>query len=495
MKTELIHFKGNYRGLAAPQSEQYVHTNHFSDFKWNWLEIKDLQNLSCRSIDKEKLGDFMAFPFIKSKSKFWPVSRTDLRIYTDSQNYFSADIFDAIFILQSGSRIESQIPIRTTSHERINEQAILFQGVIYFSLQRPTTTFSIKTDSLQFIKDVFIKPRPINIQVSKMNIPLEDTILNDTPVNDTHKFSSTNMEGFNGCLNGIWRLLKFVGSFCLILFLISVLLHKFRGQVDDSVVIEKKDGQIELDSPRLNPSQDTLAPMPWDYLITHRIKWMDFVSHNFYSVYATSTKAYYDSKRLHQVFANPGSLYANTYFHDVYLGFYQHDFAKIDSVANYFISQRFIKKLSPEQTAEMVISYVQEIPYCLVHEGSCEQAMTAGGFLLKYHREKKPCLPNVIAGVQSPYEFAHDLKGDCDTRSLLAFTLLTKLSIPASIWVSQVYGHSVLGVGLGAKAEYYKSMDGIRYSPVELTAKGYRLGMIAPSQADMDNWNIVLTNQ
>jgi hypothetical protein len=53
----------------------------------------------------------------------------------------------------------------------------------------------------------------------------------------------------------------------------------------------------------------------------------------------------------------------------------------------------------------------------------------------------------------------------------------------------------VLGVGLGARGQYSKSVNGIRYAPVELTAKGYRLGMISPDQGDMDNWSIVLTNK
>ena len=104
----------------------------------------------------------------------------------------------------------------------------------------------------------------------------------------------------------------------------------------------------------------------------------------------------------------------------------------------------------------------------------------------------RPCLPDIIAGVQSPYEFIHNLKGDCDTRSLLGFSILCRLGIPASVWVSQAYGHSVLGVGLGSGSSYYKMAGGIRHSAVELTAKGFRLGMISPEQGDMDNWEIAL---
>jgi hypothetical protein len=94
----------------------------------------------------------------------------------------------------------------------------------------------------------------------------------------------------------------------------------------------------------------------------------------------------------------------------------------------------------------------------------------------------------------SPYEFIHTLKGDCDTRSLLAYTLLGRLGIPASIWVSDVYGHSVLGVGLGVGTQNAKTIEGIRHAAVELTAKGFRLGMLSPSHGNMNNWNIALFN-
>jgi len=106
--------------------------------------------------------------------------------------------------------------------------------------------------------------------------------------------------------------------------------------------------------------------------------------------------------------------------------------------------------------------------------------------------ENKPCLPNIPGGVQSPYEFAHNLMGDCDTRSLLGYTILKKLGIPCSLWVSEAYGHSVLGVGLPIGNGTYKQINGIRHYPTELTAKGFRLGMIAPEQQNMSNWDITL---
>jgi hypothetical protein len=112
--------------------------------------------------------------------------------------------------------------------------------------------------------------------------------------------------------------------------------------------------------------------------------------------------------------------------------------------------------------------------------------------MVEYHRSNKPCLPEVPGGVQSPYEFMHNLKGGCDTRSLLAFTILRSMDIPASVWISEAYGHSVLGVGLPVSTGFYKEINGVKHYAVELTAKGFRLGMISPEQQVRNNWDIAL---
>jgi hypothetical protein len=147
--------------------------------------------------------------------------------------------------------------------------------------------------------------------------------------------------------------------------------------------------------------------------------------------------------------------------------------------------------MNATETAEMVITFIQEIPYCLVHEESCQKAIKSGDdFMVSYHQQNKPCLPNIIGGVQSPYEFLHNLKGDCDTRSLLGFSILRELNIASSIWVSEIYGHSILGVGVPVGYGIHKEINGKSHYGVELTAKGYRLGMVAPENNNSNNWNI-----
>jgi hypothetical protein len=183
-----------------------------------------------------------------------------------------------------------------------------------------------------------------------------------------------------------------------------------------------------------------------------------------------------------------------SFWNGLYSSFSSHDSEKLDSLTQYFNTERQRNSMDAASTAEMVITFIQEIPYCLVHEGSCSDAIKFGGFVQEYHQANKPCLPQIIGGVQSPYEFIHTLKGDCDTRSLLGFTLLSRLGIPASIWVSEEYGHSVMGVGVPGPIQNVKMVNGFRHAGVELTSKGFRLGMLSPEHSNMNNWDVVLYN-
>jgi hypothetical protein len=181
------------------------------------------------------------------------------------------------------------------------------------------------------------------------------------------------------------------------------------------------------------------------------------------------------------------------YMANLYGRLLANDQPKLDSLARDLKKKALAKNLNALQTAEMVTTMVQEIDYVLVHDNSCKQSSEEDGdFVRDYHKARKPCLPNIFAGVQSPYEFTHNLKGDCDTRTLLAHALLTRLGISSSVWISTVYGHSVLGVGVPVGFGSYKDVRGVKHFGVELTNKGFKIGMLAPEQRNMRNW--VVTN-
>lgn len=238
---------------------------------------------------------------------------------------------------------------------------------------------------------------------------------------------------------------------------------------------------------------DSLGHKP-DSLFIHDADWNDFESNHFQGEYTTSLRQVMQSGKFHRSLAEMETpREVSKYWKSIYQLLAQNDSRKLDSLVEFFRIRSKALDMTPSQTAEMVVTFIQHIPYVLVHEGSCADAVKSGNaFMVQYHQQGKVCVAEVVAGVQSPYEFVHDLKGDCDTRSLLAYTILRALKIPCSVWISQAYGHSILGVGLPAGGQNYKVVNGLRHFGVELTATGFRLGMIAPEQTEMDNWGVIV---
>ena len=64
------------------------------------------------------------------------------------------------------------------------------------------------------------------------------------------------------------------------------------------------------------------------------------------------------------------------------------------------------------------------------------------------------------------------------------------MNIPCSVWVSPSYGHSILGVGIPVGNGINKNIQGVNHYGVELTAKGYRLGMVSAQHNYPYNWDI-----
>ena len=266
-----------------------------------------------------------------------------------------------------------------------------------------------------------------------------------------------------------------------------VLMQILPGQGENQEAVKTEDGNIKILPPKATDNKDLLSQK--------EITWWDFIRNKYALSYATSATSFFESETAHAQKAEQIQAQSSVeYYRQLYAAMQSLDAPKLDSIVQQFRSKAQAKNLNSIQTAEMVCTFVQEIPYFLVHDYSCQKAVaeSGSGFLAEYHSENKPCLPEIPGGVQSPYEFMHNLKGDCDTRSLLAFTILKELGISASVWISETYGHSVLGVGLPAGSGFYKEVNGRKHYAIELTSKGFRLGMISPEQQIESNWDIAL---
>ena len=139
------------------------------------------------------------------------------------------------------------------------------------------------------------------------------------------------------------------------------------------------------------------------------------------------------------------------------------------------------RNLSREDLAELVVAFVQDIPYSYVRSKACDQ----------FDNQGKPCIGNVKLGILSPYEFLHSLYGDCDTRAVLIFTILEEMRFDPMVVVSNEYAHAMLALNIGATGDHL-THKGKNYYFWETTAKGWPIGMLPPNTNKVKYWKIAL---
>jgi hypothetical protein len=243
----------------------------------------------------------------------------------------------------------------------------------------------------------------------------------------------------------------------------------------------------DADDSELIPDKPDSAGLRNQYTLS----WEDYRKNVYKGTYAVSKNNYSLSFK-NRVAQNPVRG-----IEEVYSGVHQVDKRLVSGIIQMFEKIKKEKNLNPVQFAEMAGTFVQRIPYVLVHDLSCAQLIRENyndQFIQQYHRDGGQCLQNCKFGIQAPTEFTYNLKGDCDTRTLMLFTILDHFGYDVAILISNVYGHSIFGIGLPYQG-LYKSYGGVRYFAWELTAPGWQPGLLPPQISDMDNWEIALINK
>ena len=149
----------------------------------------------------------------------------------------------------------------------------------------------------------------------------------------------------------------------------------------------------------------------------------------------------------------------------------------VDSLATISLENQLTRR----ELAEMIVTFVQDIPYSYVRQEDCSHTENHG----------KPCVGNIALGLLSPYEFIHSLYGDCDTRAVLIYALLERLDFDPMIVVSNEYAHAMLALHIPAVGDHLK-FRGKNYYFWETTGKGWPLGMLPPNSNNINYWKIAL---
>lgn len=180
---------------------------------------------------------------------------------------------------------------------------------------------------------------------------------------------------------------------------------------------------------------------------------------------------------------NYGQLYSRIYSNDRY---------HLEDVYRMLDSIKVKNNQSSLQFANTIVSMVQSIKYVLILPNGCDNAGISSNISgINFIPE---CEGNRPYGLKTPLEFLADLKGDCDSRTLLLYTLLKHYDYDVAIINSEYYLHSMLGLSLPSKQinGSFKFLDGQKYYYWETTDKGFRLGELPAEISNLNYWKIVI---
>ena len=289
-------------------------------------------------------------------------------------------------------------------------------------------------------------------------------------------------------LNLIFRILfNFLGLFfifALILGLLSLLKGSFKNE-------RKRERVTNVEE------KSTTKPIPEsmkkDSIISHHRIWKDY-NNNIYEgnldILKTDYTLSYNNRQ------NTNYHLRNNYsWSKMYSDLINFDKKKLNRIYLMFNQIQKKDKLNSLEFAEVIVSCVQDIDYSLVLQKECNPYLYQDKFIREYLSEcNECCIGNIKYGVQSPVEFMSNLYGDCDTRTILLYTILSKFGYDVVVLGSMQYQHSILGINLPYQGKY-KVHNGNKYYVWETTSVGFTPGIIPPHQANMDLWKIHLTNK
>ncbi len=226
-------------------------------------------------------------------------------------------------------------------------------------------------------------------------------------------------------------------------------------------------------------------------LYTSNRNWLDNYGNNYIGNLSVREKDF-NSLKNHINTYKPKS---NKYFWgELYNYISQTDTPSLDLVMKMFIKINQDKKLNQMEFAEMVVSCIQDIPYSFVLQNECP----TGNYdsTTKHVLEDCPecCIGNIKYGIQNPVSFIKNLKGDCDTRTVIIYSVLSYFNYDVAIVNSNFYRHSIIGINLPASG-LHKIYKGKKYTLWETTAKYFEVGYLSPGFDDVAHWNVVLTSK
>lgn len=230
-----------------------------------------------------------------------------------------------------------------------------------------------------------------------------------------------------------------------------------------------------------------------DTLIKHFRVWNDYDGNKYEGYIWTKSSDYSKAK----YFKNTLNLQQNTprAYDEIIYSLKENDKENLGGVYQLFDSIREKEQLSNIKFAELIVSFVQDIPYAVIVPDDCNPNLYDDKFIREYlTSENAQCYGFQKFGINSPVEFMSNLYGDCDTRTLLLYTMLAHYDYDVALFSSEYYSHSIIGVNLPISGVAYK-YENQRYVLWETTAPNVRAGVLPQEISNLNYWRISLKSK
>jgi len=267
--------------------------------------------------------------------------------------------------------------------------------------------------------------------------------------------------------------------------------HPIDEGADNTPIEDSADNSNE--EPNENSNEGSNNNQIQDELIKHNLTWTDYNGNTYGGEFWTSRNKFKQSKRyksnLNLEIYTPGD-----YDYMVYL-LKENDKNSMNGVYQLFDELGRQNNLNRVQFAEMIVSFVQSIPYTVILPEACIPELYDDDFVKQYLAQSNAkCVGNEKFGINSPVEFMSNLKGDCDTRTLFLYTVFLHYNYDVALFSSEYYNHSLIGLDIPLEGLTYK-YDNHNYVLWETTATGLKPGEIPFSLSDLRHWRISLKSQ
>lgn len=294
--------------------------------------------------------------------------------------------------------------------------------------------------------------------------------------------------------SGVWKwIFRILIGLLLLFFTLSILTFVMNKRNSDCSNMPIVTDIPKETTPKTEPILDSVGNSTNDSIIVHYREWKDYDGNQYSGNVWIKTSDCLKSqnfKRNLSISENSPLGYDNMLYE-----LKENDKNTLNGIYQLFDSLKKVNAPSREKFAEMLVSFVQDIPYTIILPEGCDPSLYTDNYIKSYlNSANASCDGYQKFGINSPAEFMASLKGDCDTRSLFLYTVLSHYKYDVALLSSEQYSHSILGINLNysGKAYTYKNQ---RYVFWETTAANIKPGILSKEISNINYWRISLKSK